>query len=155
MSEGLDTAPDIDAPGRILRITYPLPLNEKSGYLVLMTNGIQDPAGTSAAADSDYALLRDAALAGQMLSDPTLDGLRQLIGAHLAIAGAISVDPTTVIASASYQTQTATDFVENAVALAQPQTPLLGPAPAPPGCPFPVLTTACALPPAAMPSGNK
>ena len=148
-------APDLDAGGATLQVLPLKPLNPSSSYLVLMTNGITDTFGTAATADTDYAGLRDAALAGITLPDPTQDGLRQLIGAHLAIAGAIGMDPTSIISSANFRTQSIGNVMAAASAQTVTQGAVVGPFPgAPVGCPFPILNTLCVLPPSAMPTGN-
>ncbi|MCZ6500718.1 MAG: hypothetical protein O6844_09560, partial [Gammaproteobacteria bacterium] len=148
-------APDLDAGGATLQVLPLKPLNPSSSYLVLMTNGITDTFGTAATADTDYAGLRDAALAGITLPDPTQDGLRQLIGAHLAIAGAIGMDPTSIISSANFRTQSIGNVMAAASAQTVAQGAVVGPFPgADVGCPFPILNTLCVLPASAMPSGN-
>ena len=148
-------APDLDAGGATLQVRPLKPLNPSSSYLVLMTSGITDILGNPATADTDYAGLRDAALAGITLPDPTLDGLRQLIGAHLAIAGAIGMNPAAIISSANFRTQSIGNVMAAAAAQTVGQGAVVGPFPgAPVGCPFEPLNTACVLPPSAMPSGN-
>ncbi|MCH8896458.1 MAG: Ig-like domain-containing protein, partial [Proteobacteria bacterium] len=145
-------APDIDAGGTTLQVRPLTPLNPSSSYLVLMTNGITDTFGNPATADTDYAGLRDAALAGITLPDPTLDGLRQLIGAHLAIAGAIGMNPAAIISSANFRTQSIGNVMAAAAAQTVGQGAVVGPFPgaAVPGCPFAILSTACL----GLPSGN-
>ncbi|MCH8220935.1 MAG: hypothetical protein IIA76_06290 [Proteobacteria bacterium] len=148
-------SPDLDAGTTTLQVRPLTPLNPSSSYLVLMTNGITDISGTAATADTDYAGLRDAALAGITLPDPTQDGLRQLIGAHLTIAGAIGMDPASIISSANFRTQSIGNVMAAAAAQTVGQGAVVGPFPgAPVGCPFEPLNTACVLPPSAMPSGN-
>lgn len=148
-------SPDLDASTVTLQVRPLTPLNPSSSYLVLMTNGIADISGTAATADTDYVGLRDAALAGITLPDPTQDGLRQLIGAHLQIAGAIGMDPASIISSANFRTQSIGNVMAAAAAQTVGQGAVVGPFPgAPVGCPFEPLNTACVLPPSAMPSGN-
>jgi hypothetical protein len=149
-------APDIDAGGTTLQVRPLKPLNPSSSYLVLMTNGITDTSGTAATADSDYAGLRDAALAGITLPDPTQDGLKQLIGAHLQIAGAVGMNPAAIISSANFRTQSIGNVMAAAAAQTVAQGAVVGPFPgaAVPGCPFAILNTLCVLPASAMPSGN-
>ena len=148
-------APDIDAGGTTLQVKPLTPLNQSSSYLVLMSNGIADPSGTAAIADTDYAGLRDAALAGITLPDPTQDGLKQLIGAHLAIAGAIGMNPAAIISSANFRTQSIGVVMGATASQTVAQGAVVGPFPgAPVGCPFAILNTLCVLPASAMPSGN-
>ncbi|MCH9027608.1 MAG: hypothetical protein IIA05_10880, partial [Proteobacteria bacterium] len=82
----------------------------------------------------------------------TLDGLRQLIGAHLAIAGAIGMNPAAIISSANFRTQSIGNVMAAAAAQTVGQGAVVGPFPgaAVPGCPFPILSTACL----GLPSGN-
>ena len=162
-------ATDIDAGGSILEIVPLRPLTPSagsidpgtgepipsSGYLILVTEGIQDTDGLSASADSDYQAIKEALASGDTLDDPTLDGIKQLVGAHFAIASAVGIDTASVVVSFSFSTQSTTDVLEVVNALATPQVAQIGPVFAPPPAPEgTILTTASVLPPEAMPSGN-
>lgn len=114
-------APDFDAGGETVQISMIKPLNPKSGYLLILTNAITNEQGTPAVADTTYQLFKDALAAGITLPDPE-DGLKQLIGAHLAIAGALGISSESVVVTSSYSTLATTDALEtvNASAMAQP-----------------------------------
>lgn len=90
------------------------------GYLVLMTNGITSPAGAPAIPDTDYSTIK-AALAGgaacPTITNPTLNGVCRLTGAHLQIAQGVGIDPANVVLSFSFSTQGTRDTLN---VLAQP-----------------------------------
>lgn len=114
-------APDVDAGGETVEISMIKPLNPKSGYLLILTNSITDASGTAAVPDTTYQNIKDALAAGVTLPDPTDDLLKQFIGAHLAIAGALGISSESVVVTASYSTLSTTDALEsvNASATAQ------------------------------------
>jgi len=95
-----------------------------TGYLVLLTTGIKDASGNAAVPDTDYATIK-AALAGgascPSITDPTLNAVCRLTGAHLQIAQAIGVNPGNVVLSFSFTTQSTLDTLELVSATAQPQ----------------------------------
>ena len=115
---------DFDAAGSTLVITPTHPLDASSGatnigYLVLLTSGIKDTAGDASAPDADYATVKAGALADLAahltvpkcgtVTDATLNEVCQLTFAHLALASAIGLDPTTVALSFSFSTQSIAD----------------------------------------------
>ncbi|MGH8496503.1 MAG: hypothetical protein ACREVN_10260 [Gammaproteobacteria bacterium] len=104
-------APDIDSSGSIVEITPLRPLNEKSGYLVVLTNGILGSDGAAAEPDEIFQAIKDALAAGETLPDPTLDAIKQLTGAHFAIASAVGIDPSSIVSSFSFSTQSITDVM--------------------------------------------
>ncbi len=117
----------IDDPGTVLELKPLRPLNPKSGYLLIVTNGIQSAAGDSAVADDVYQGLKDAIAAGITLPDPQEEGVKQLIGAHLAIAqAALGIDPADVVVTASFQTQSTRDTLDVVEAAAMPSTSVIG-----------------------------
>ncbi len=105
-------ADDVASGGVMLEINPLIPLNPKSGYLVILTNAITDTSGTPAVPDTTYQQIKDALAAGITLPDPTQDLLKQFIGAHLQIAAAVQIDPATVVVTASFSTQSITDALE-------------------------------------------
>ncbi len=95
-----------------------------TGYLVFLTNGIQDISGNPAQPDTDYAAIK-AALAGgptcPTITDATLKGVCELTGAHLAIAAALakqipalaeSLNPANIVLSFSFTTESTVDTLE-------------------------------------------
>jgi pimeloyl-ACP methyl ester carboxylesterase len=114
-------APDVDAGGQTVEISMIRPLNPKSGYLLILTDAVTDTGGTPAVPDTTYQGIKDALAAGITLPDPTEDLLKQFIGAHLAIAGALGIPSESVIVTASYSTLSTSDALEsvNASAAAQ------------------------------------
>jgi hypothetical protein len=89
------------------------------GYLVLLLNGIKDQSGNVAVPDADYATVQSAALADlaaglpapkcASVTDPTLNQICQLTFAQLAIASAFHLDPTKVVVSFSFSTESTAD----------------------------------------------
>jgi hypothetical protein len=96
-----------------------------SGYLVFLTNGIKDAFGNAAQPDADYAAIKTALATGgatcPSLTDPTLNGICQLTGAHLAIAAGLakaipalasSLNPANIVLSFSFTTESTADTLE-------------------------------------------
>ena len=105
-----------------------------TGYLVFLTNGITDASGNHAVPDIDYANIK-AALAGGAtcpgITDPSLNGICQLTGAHLQIAHALaqqipalatSLNPANIVLSFSFTTESTVDTLELISATATAQT---------------------------------
>jgi pimeloyl-ACP methyl ester carboxylesterase len=108
-----------------IRPTHPLVPSTgitNNGYLVLLTNGIRDTAGTAATADTDYANVKAALPTCSTITDNSLHGICQLTGAHLQIAHFIGLDPANVVLSFSFSTQSIADTlaVVEKTAAAQP-----------------------------------
>ena len=78
------------------------------GYLVILTNGLRDTAGNAATPDSDYQRIKGALPTCASLTG-TLNGICQLTGAHLQIAGAVGVPAANVVLTFSFTTQAARD----------------------------------------------
>jgi pimeloyl-ACP methyl ester carboxylesterase len=96
-----------------------------TGYLVILTNGIQDAQGQAAVPDADYAAIKTALAGGPTcpsITDPTLNGICQLTGAHLQIAQAVGVNPADVVLTFSFTTESTTDTLELLSATTKPQT---------------------------------
>lgn len=115
---------DVDAGGATLLITPTHPLQPSAGatnigYLVLITAALKDTSGHAAAPDTDYATVRKGALADlaagattptcTAVTDTTLNEICKLTFGHLAIAAALTIDPTTVALSFSFSTQSISD----------------------------------------------
>ncbi|HEX4648953.1 MAG TPA: hypothetical protein VH111_09020 [Steroidobacteraceae bacterium] len=94
-----------------------------TGYLVILTNGIKDTSGNPAVPDTDYAAIK-AALAGgptcPSLTNPTLNGVCQLTGAHLQLAQVLGVNPANVVLTFSFTTESTVDTLELMSATADP-----------------------------------
>jgi hypothetical protein len=114
----------MDDGGTTLVLQPNVPLMPSSGatnigYLVLLLNGIKDQSGSVAAPDADYATVQAGALADLQaglqvpkcasVTDPTLNQICQLTFAQLAIASAFHYDPTKVVVSFSFSTQSTAD----------------------------------------------
>jgi pimeloyl-ACP methyl ester carboxylesterase len=113
-----------------------------TGYLVFLTNGIADATGNAAQPDSAYAAIKTALAAGGPtcpgITNATLNGICQLTGAHLAIAGALaqqipplaqSLNPANIVLSFSFTTESTTDTLVLMSATAMAQTIKLNPTP--------------------------
>ncbi|HLY51655.1 MAG TPA: hypothetical protein VKQ31_01475, partial [Steroidobacteraceae bacterium] len=96
-----------------------------SGYLVFLTNGIQDAFGNAAQPDTAYAAIKTALVTGgatcPTITDPTLNGICQLTGAHLQIAAGLaqaipplasSLNPANIVLSFSFTTESTLDTLE-------------------------------------------
>jgi hypothetical protein len=114
----------VDGGGTQLVIQPTHPLDASSGatnigYLVLLLNGIKDTSGDVAVADTDYATVRNAALADLQsgaasptcasVTDATLNGICRLTFGHLAIAAQGGLNPANVVLSFSFSTQSTAD----------------------------------------------
>jgi len=120
----ISVSPDIDAAGATMLIRPLRPLvastgATNNGYLVLATNGVLDTTARAATPDSEYLIVRDAAIADinaglatptcATITNATLNGICRLTFAHLRIGLAIGVAPTNVVASWSFSTQSIRD----------------------------------------------
>lgn len=95
-----------------------------NGYLVLLTDAITDAAGAAAVPDHDYATIKTALAGGATcpsITNPTLNGVCQLTGAHLQIAGAVGVNPASVVLSFSFSTGSTRDSLAAVAATATAQ----------------------------------
>ena len=93
-------------------------------YMVLLTKAIT-VRGVPAVPDVDYANFQAALASGgptcPSITDPTLNALCQLTGAHLALGQALGVNPANVVASFDFSTQSTTDTLAAAASEATPQ----------------------------------
>ncbi len=108
----------------IIRPTRPLEASSGGtniGYLVVLTNGITSTGGAAATADTDYATVRNQALAelGSGASSPTctpitnttLNAICRLTFGHLAVASAVGVNPADVVLTFGFTTQSTRDVL--------------------------------------------
>ena len=138
LTPGLDysvrVAPEIDAGGATVEIVWLKPLAASTGqglgtgYIVLVTTGIQNNSNTAATPDADYLTIRTEAIAeiGRSggnpayvptcpgITNPTLNSICRLTYAQLAIGanpalGPAAINPATVILSYSFTTQSTRD----------------------------------------------
>jgi pimeloyl-ACP methyl ester carboxylesterase len=96
-----------------------------TGYLVILTNGITDTSGNPAVPDVDYAAIKSALAGGPTcpsITDPTLNGICQLTGAHLQIAQALHLNPANIVLTFSFTTESTTDTLELLSATTRPST---------------------------------
>jgi hypothetical protein len=109
-------------------------------YLVLLTKAIT-VGGAAAAPDVDYANFQKALASGgsacPSITDPTLNALCQLTGAHLGLAQLIpGFNPANVVASFSFSTESTVDTLFAAASLATLQSIKVNPALLAPNVPF-------------------
>jgi len=151
-----EIAPNIDAGGALVQLVpiRPLLANNDApgatrprdiGYMVLVTNSLRATNGNAYAPDADYATIKSAALTNTCatITDPRLNALCGLARAHFGAAQAAGVNPTTVIVSSSFTTQsvdTVLRVISGMVAAS--------PAPATLVLPVPVATTGAITGPA-------
>lgn len=105
---------DVDSGGRFLKITPLKPLTSSSGavnigYLVVLTNGLTDPLLRAAQPSATYAAFKAAPADCSSITDPTGNGICRLTKGQLAIAGAVGIDPASVVLSWSFSTQSIND----------------------------------------------
>lgn len=117
--------PTVDSAGGTLEILPLRPLTPSTGatnvgYLILLTNGLTSTNGAAATPDADYFAIKNALPTCATITNPTLNGICLLTGAHLQIAGAVGVPAANVVLSFSYSTQATRDTLNIAAALAQP-----------------------------------
>jgi hypothetical protein len=101
---------DVDSGGKILKITPIKPLEPSTstthiGYVVYLTNGIEDLKGNPAAPSDTYAAIKAAPAGCGTISDATTKAICQLTQVHLAIGKAVGIDPANVVLSWSFSTQ--------------------------------------------------
>lgn len=112
-----EVAPNIDAGGTMLRIRPLKPLNAKSAYLVVLTDGLRSSGGTAATPDTDYKSIIAALPTCAAITNPTLNGICQLVGAHVAIAsnaalGPLATAPQDIVLTFSFSTQSIDDTLQ-------------------------------------------
>jgi Bacterial virulence factor lipase N-terminal/Platelet-activating factor acetylhydrolase, isoform II len=131
-------ATTIDSGGATLEIVPLVPLTPSSGgtnvgYLVVLTNGILDVDGNAATPDADYAAIMTALaedpaetpaeITCPSITNTSLNGICRLTGAHLAIAGGVGIDTSTIVLTFSFSTQATADTMSFATQLAQANPP--------------------------------
>jgi len=148
-----------DPTGRTVAIVPLKPLQQMTGYMAVVTDGIRDANGNPATPSLPYFLAKrteplvteDGISTDPLLDNQTagaLEPLRQLINTHLAAAGGEGVDPDSMVLSFTATTQSVTPVLEAVRSAAQPTSSQIAQA-----CvgPETCLTTADVLPPGASP----
>jgi hypothetical protein len=141
----VETAPNIDTAGTLVQIVplKPLLANNDApgpsrprdiGYLVLVTNALHAANGAAIDADADYATIKAAALTNTCatITDARLNALCNLARAHFGAAGVAGVNPTTIVVSSSFTTQsvdTVLRVISATVAASPPPATLVLPVP--------------------------
>jgi platelet-activating factor acetylhydrolase isoform II/virulence factor lipase-like protein len=123
-------ATTFDSGGATLEILPLKPLTPSTGatnvgYLIILTNGLEDVDGNAATPDADYLAIKNAQPTCAAITNASLNGICRLTGAHLAIASAVltpAIVPTIVL-TFSFSTQATADSMNYAALLAQP-TPI-------------------------------
>lgn len=134
------------------------PLAENTGYMTVVTNGIQDTAGNAASPSQTYFLAKRTSplIVNGVSTEPLLDNasaaalepLRQLISAQEAAAAAVGIPRDNIVLSFTATTQAITPVLSAIRSTLRPTSTQVGQAcPAPGVC----LTTANVLPPGASP----
>jgi hypothetical protein len=108
---------DIDSNGRFIKITPLVPLRPSTGatnigYLVILTDEIQDESGAAATPDDQYASYKSApddCSSFDPATQATDYGLCRLTKGHLQIAGALGIPPAAVVETWSFTTQSVDD----------------------------------------------
>jgi hypothetical protein len=118
-------ATTVDSGGATLEIQPLRPLAPSNGatnvgYLIVLTNGLQDMDGNAATPDSDYLTIKNAQPTCAAITNASLNGICLLTGAHLQIAGAVGVPAANIVLTFSYSTQATRDSLVIAANLAQP-----------------------------------
>lgn len=119
---------DVDSDGKVLLITPLKPLRPSTGatnigYMVVLTDGIQNVDGKTVVADTQYAGYKTApADCSSYASGSTDRSLCQLVKGQLQIAGALGVSATSVVSTWSFTTQSVDD-VFGAIAATVAATP--------------------------------
>jgi len=121
-------ATTVDSGGSTLEILPLRPLTPSTGgtnigYLIILTNGLQDVDGNAATPDTNYLAIKNAQPTCAAITNASLNGICLLTGAHLAIAGAIGVPSANIVLTFSFSTQATADTMGIAGQLAQP-TPI-------------------------------
>ena len=135
-AEFVATVVPSDTTGRTVAIVPTTPLKQLTSYMVVMTNGIRDAAGTPATPDQTYFLAtRTSPLCVNGAStDPllpaasacALEPLRLLTNSQLAAANARGIAPGNVVVSWVYTTQSITPVLQAVRSRVQPGTTRLG-----------------------------
>lgn len=141
----VETAPNIDAGGTLVQVVPLRPLLANNdppgatrprdiGYLVLVTNALRATNGAAIDADADYARIKTAALSNTCatITDARLNALCGLARAHFGAATAAGVNPTTIVVSGSFTTQsvdTVLRVITGTVAASPPPVTAVLPAP--------------------------
>jgi hypothetical protein len=148
-----------DPTGRTVAVVPLRPLQQMTGYMAVVTDGIRDVRGNPATPAQAYFLAKrpDPLVTSDGVStEPLLDNasaqalepLRQLINTHLAAAGGEGVNADSVVLSFTATTQSVTPVLEAVRSAAQPTSSQVAQACVAPGA---CLTTADVLPPGASP----
>ena len=104
----------VDSGGRYLQITPLKPLVPSTGgtnigYLVILSNGIHDINGSAAQPSAFYSAIKSAPANCSTLTDATQNAICRLTKAHLTIGQAVGMDPTNVVLTWSFSTQSVKD----------------------------------------------
>lgn len=117
------TVADSDPAGQTVAVVPLEPLQEMTGYMAVLTEGITDVDGNPATPSQPYFLAKrteplvtsDGVSTDPLLDDDTaqsLEPLRQIINTHLAAAGSQGVERDSVVVSSTATTQSITPVLE-------------------------------------------
>jgi hypothetical protein len=148
-----------DPTGRTVAIVPLRPLNQMTGYMAVVTNGITDTQGNPASPSQTYFLSKRTSplvTADGVSTEPLLDNataaalepLRQLTNAQEGAAAAAGVNRDNIVLSFTGTTQSVTPVLSVVRSISQPTSTTMAQACLAPGV---CLTTADVLPPGASP----
>jgi len=148
-----------DPTGRTVAIVPLKPLQEMTGYMAVVTNGILDTAGTATTPSQTYFLSKRTApliTSSGISTEPLLDDataqalepLRQLTNAQEAAAASVGMDRANIVLSFTATTQSITPVLSVLRSQAAPTSSVVAQACVAPGV---CLSTADVLPPGASP----
>lgn len=148
-----------DPTGQTIAVVPLTPLQEMTGYMAVLTNGITDMDGNPATPSQTYflAMRPDPLVDGNgnstdpLLDNPTaqaLEPLRQIINTHLAAASSQGVARDSIVLSSTATTQSITPVLSMLRSIIGPTSSQVAQACVAPGT---CLTTADVLPPGASP----
>ncbi|RUO79737.1 alpha/beta hydrolase [Idiomarina tyrosinivorans] len=93
------------------------PLKPKTGYVVALTNNIQDSLGRNVQGSQTYTLMKRSVATDPVSADPSAQALQSLINSYEAALAEFGVDTSTVIYSSNFTTESAGDVLKTAKAL--------------------------------------
>jgi pimeloyl-ACP methyl ester carboxylesterase len=150
---------DSDPTGQTVAIVPLRPLQQLTGYMAVLTEGITDTDGNPATPSQTYFLAKrpdplvdsDGNSTDPLLDNGTaqaLEPIRQLINTHMAAAGSQGVSSDSIVVSSTATTQSITPVLSTLRTVIGPTSSQIGQACVAPGA---CLTTADVLPPGASP----
>ncbi len=104
----------------VIDITPVVPLAPSSSYLLVLTNGIQDTAGATVSADTDYAAIEQHVTENTSLTNPILEAISPIIGSQIEVAATTGILPSSIVLTWTVSTQSITPVLDSIEQNAQP-----------------------------------